>query len=80
MERAFRPAAPRIGVVEKWIIETPKPLTTASGIASVAVLPPNLLRALEAKPITPVRSDVPCEVDARLVVTTHRDLEQDIPL
>lgn len=41
-------------------------------------LQPNLLRALEAKQITPVGSDVPIEVDVRLVAATNRDLEQDV--
>lgn len=41
-------------------------------------LQPNLLRALEAKQITPVGSDEPVEVNVRLVAATNRDLERDV--
>ena len=37
-------------------------------------LQPKLLRALEAGQITPLGSDVPVEVDTRLVAATNRDL------
>jgi len=37
-------------------------------------LQPKLLRALEAGQITPIGSDVPIEVDTRLVAATNRDL------
>lgn len=37
-------------------------------------LQPKLLRALESGQITPVGSDLPVEVDTRLVVATNRDL------
>jgi DNA-binding NtrC family response regulator/pSer/pThr/pTyr-binding forkhead associated (FHA) protein len=37
---------------------------------------PKLLRALEAKTVTPVGSTTEVKVDARVVVATHRDLEE----
>jgi DNA-binding NtrC family response regulator len=41
-------------------------------------LQPKLLRALESGRITPVGSDTPVPVDARLVAATNRDLEQAV--
>jgi DNA-binding NtrC family response regulator len=41
-------------------------------------LQPKLLRAIEAGIITPVGSDVSVDVDTRLVVATHRDLEKEV--
>ena len=41
-------------------------------------LQPKLLRALETGQITPVGSDTPVSVDTRLVVATHRNLEDEI--
>lgn len=41
-------------------------------------LQPKLLRALESGVITPVGSDSPIEVDARLVAATNRDLQEAI--
>jgi len=41
-------------------------------------LQPKLLRALEAKHITPVGSDTPVEVDTRLVAATNCDLEKAV--
>jgi DNA-binding NtrC family response regulator len=41
-------------------------------------LQPKLLRALESGQITPVGSDVPLEVDTRLVAATNRDLAEAV--
>ncbi len=41
-------------------------------------LQPKLLRALEAKQVTPVGSDTPVECDARLVAATNRDLAEAV--
>lgn len=41
-------------------------------------LQPKLLRALESSEITPVGSDAPVDVDARLVAATNRNLEKAI--
>jgi DNA-binding NtrC family response regulator len=41
-------------------------------------LQPKLLRALESGQITPIGSDVPVEVDTRLVAATNCDLEQAV--
>ncbi len=41
-------------------------------------LQPKLLRAIETGTITPVGSDAAVQVDTRLVVATHRDLEQEV--
>jgi two-component system response regulator HydG len=41
-------------------------------------LQPKLLRALESGQITPVGSDVPIEVDARVVAATNRDLAEAV--
>jgi len=41
-------------------------------------LQPKLLRALEAGQITPIGSDVPLEVDTRLVAATNRDLAEAV--
>ncbi len=41
-------------------------------------LQPKLLRAIETGAITPVGSDLSIQVDTRLVVATHRDLDQEV--
>ncbi len=41
-------------------------------------LQPKLLRALESKQITPVGSDVPVDIDCRLVAATNRDLGEAV--
>jgi DNA-binding NtrC family response regulator len=38
-------------------------------------LQPRLLRALESREVTPIGSDKPMRVDARVVTATHRDLQ-----
>jgi len=41
-------------------------------------LQPKLLRAIESGTISPVGSDTSLQVDTRLVVATHRDLDQEV--
>ena len=41
-------------------------------------LQPKLLRAIETGTISPVGSDTQVQVDTRLVVATHRDLDQEV--
>ena len=41
-------------------------------------LQPKLLRAIETGTISPVGSDASVQVDTRLVVATHRDLDQEV--